>query len=144
MFDGADNSVQGIFVAPRDLLRWADRIRPHVAKMAEGSGGRYEASDIFSAMATGRILLWIAMDGAEIACVMLTEIVQYPRRRAMRCIGISGSRPRRWIPLLAEVERAARERFECDLMEALHRPDHRRLLRTGGWREFHILSEKTL
>jgi hypothetical protein len=144
MFDGLDPSVQPLYIAPGDLLGWADRIRPHVTKMAEGSGGRYEACDLWGALAAGRMLLWVAVDGASVACVMLTEIIAYPRIRAMRCIGVAGHRPRRWMHLLASVERAAKEKFGCDLMEAMHQPRHGRLLATGGWSTFHILSEKRL
>ena len=144
MFDGLDVGVQPLFIAPGDLLRWAPRVAPHVAKMADASGGRYLTEDIFAALASGRMLLWIAIDGADIACVMVTEIMQYPRRRAMRCVGVSGHRPRRWMGLLANVEEASRSRFGCDLMEALHQPGHDRLLRTGGWEVFHVLSEKVL
>lgn len=144
MFDGLDHSVQGLYVVPADLVRWVDRARPHLAKMADGSDGCYEVTDLLAAVAAGSMQLWLVLDGAEIACVMLTEIVQYPRKRAMRCVGISGSRPRRWMPLLANVERAARDHFGCDRMESLHQPRHGALLRTGGWREFHVLSVKEL
>jgi hypothetical protein len=144
MFDGLDAGVQPLFVAPGDLAHWADAVRPHIAKMAEGSGGRYEIADLFAALASGRMLLWIALDGTDIACVLVTQIEQYPRRRAMRCVGLVGHRPRRWIRLLHQVERAARETFQCDLMEALHQPEHGRLLTTGRWSVWHILSEKTL
>ena len=144
MFDGLDHTVQALFIAPRDLIKWADRIRPHVIKMADGSGGRYESGDIFAAIARAELLLWIAIDGPEIACVMLTEIVKYPRLRAMRCVGIVGSRPRRWMHLLAQVEDASRKTFGCTRFEALYPRALGRLLRTSGWREWHVLSEKSL
>lgn len=144
MFDGLDNDVQVLLVCPSDILRWAERIRPHVEKMAEASSGRYETADIFAALAAGRMILWPVVEGIELACVLLTEIVQYPRRRAMRMVGISGYRARRWMHLLADVERASCERFGCDLMEALHQRGHGRMLCTDGWHEFHVLSEKVL
>jgi hypothetical protein len=112
--------------------------------MAEGSGARYEAADIFAALAANRMQMWIAVDGAEIVCVMLTEIINYPRFRAMRCIGVVGHRPRRWLHLMAVVEDAARTHFGCARMEAMHEPGHERLLRTGGWVAFHTLAEKML
>lgn len=144
MFDGLDAGMHGLFVAPGDLVRWADHIRPHIEKMAEGSSGRYEWTDIFAALAAGRMQLWIALDGSEIACVLITEIVNYPRLRAMRCIGVSGHRPRRWMQMLKLVEDAAREKFGCAVFEALHQLGHERLLRTGGWHAHHLLSEKRL
>lgn len=144
MFDGLDNGMQALFIAPTDLVRWADRVRPHLDRMAAASDGCYETCDILAALAAGRMFLWIALDGADLACVLVTEIVAFPRRRAMRCIGISGHRPRRWMPLLFHVERAAKEWFGCDKMQSLHQRHHGKLLRTGGWTETHVLSEKSL
>lgn len=144
MFDGIDAGVQALFIAPADLLRWAEHVRPHLAQMAEGSGGRYETPDLFAALAAGRMLLWIAVEGAEVRCVLLTELIVFPRLREMRCIGVVGHHPRRWMHLLAHVERTARDKFGCSRFSALHQPDHARLLRTGSWSVFHVLSEKPL
>lgn len=143
MFDGLDHSVQALYVAPLDLVRWADRIRGHLSRMADGSGGRYETRDLFAALASGQMLLWIALDGAEIVCVMLTQIMDYPHLRAMRCIGVSGYRPRRWTHLMENVKRMSRDQFGCQRMEALHDPRHGVLL-GKEWRQFHILSEASL
>ncbi len=142
MFDGLDISSQAIFVAPRDLLHWADRIRPHVLKMALGSGGRYEASDLFAALASGRMLLWVAVEGADVRCVMIGEIHTFPRLKLLRLIGLVGHRPHRWRHLLEFVERQAREQFGCTMMESLHRPRFIALLR--GFVTTHWLSEKRL
>lgn len=144
MFDGLDTEVLPIYVAPTQLLAWMDRVRPHLAKMADGSGGRYFVQDILTAIAAGRMQLWCALRGADLLCVMLTEIHDYPQLRAMRCIGVVGHKPRLWMHLLAKVEAAAKSDFGCVRMEALHHPAHARLLRTGGWRVFHILAEKPL
>jgi hypothetical protein len=144
VFDGLDTAVQPIYVAPLHLAAWLDRVRPHLARMADGSGGRYELTDIITAIAAGRMLLWVAVRGSDLLCALVTEIMNYPRLRAMRCIGISGHRARLWMPLLANVEAAAREHFGCTRFEALHQKGHERLLRTGGWRAYHTLAEKDL
>lgn len=145
MFDGLDPVVQPLYVSPTEYVsRWADRLRPAIERMARGSGGRYEASDIVSALAMGRFQLWIALDGPEVACTLVTEIIEYPRVRAMRCVAIVGSRPRRWLHLLESVETAARDCFGCQIFEALVPPGLERLLRTGGWSLFHSLWHKAL
>jgi hypothetical protein len=142
MFDGVDTSVQALFVAPSDLLVWAARVRPHIETMAQGSGGRYEASDIISALAAGRMLLWIAVEGTEIRCVMVGEIMNYPRMRALRLTGLVGNNPWKWRGLLPLIEKQAREKFGCTMMESLHQPRYGVFLR--GYRATHFLSEKPL
>lgn len=144
MFDGLDDGVHALLVPTWDIARWVERVRPHIAKMAAGSGGRYETSDIIAELAGGAMLLWVVLDGARIAAVMVTQVMAYPRARAMRCIGIVGSRPRRWMHLLAVAERVSKQQFGCSIMEAMVQPGHERLLRTGGWKLFHSLWEKPL
>jgi hypothetical protein len=142
MFDGADPGVQVLFVAPRDLLTWADRIRPHLEKMAQGSNGRYEASDLYADLAGGRMLLWVTLEGSEIRCVLLGQIMDYPRVKALRLTGLVGTHPYRWRRLLSLVEDQARHQFGCAMIESLHQPRHIAFL--PGYRTTHWLSEKPL
>ncbi len=144
MFDGLDQAVTPLYIAPNEVFRWADKIAPALLKMAEGSCGRYQASDIAAALISNRMQLWLVLDGAAIGCVLVTEIIQYPRKRAMRCIGLVGHRPRKWMHLLQNLEDTARKVFGCDLMEAFLPQGFERLLRTGGWSQFHVLWEKAL
>ena len=144
MFDGVDNSVVPFFVGREAFPAFVERVAPHLARMADGSDGRYAADDIREAIASGRFQLWLALEGADILCVMVTEIITYPRLRALRCIGVVGHRPRRWMDLMENVEHAAKTVFGCRKMEALCQPGHERLLQTGGWQIFHYLCAKDL
>lgn len=142
MFDGADHAVQALFIAPGDLARWTDHVRPHLAKMAVSSCGRYETTDLFAALAAGRMQLWIAMEDAQVLCVMLSELQVYPRLRALRLVGLSGHRPSKWRNLLPLVEQAAKERWGCTMMEAVHVPRFGAVL--PGYRTTHWFSEKVI
>lgn len=142
MFDGADVNAQALFIAPADLPTWAARIRPHLAKMADGSGGRYETQDILVALAAGRMHLWVAIEGADLLCVMISEVQSYPRVRAMRLIGLVGHRPNKWRGMLPLVEKMAKERFGCTMMEACHTPRFKAVL--PGYQTTHWLCEKVI
>lgn len=142
MFDGLDPSIVALFVAPRDLMAWVDRIRPHLAKMAAGSHGRYEMSDLFAGLAKGEMLLWVAIQGADVRCVLLGQIINYPRARVMRLTGLVGSQPRRWRHLLRAVENQAKVEFGCAMMESVHQPRHKVFL--PGYETTHWMSEKSL
>lgn len=144
MFDGLDTAVLLHYIAPTEFVRWAERVRPMLTRMADRSGDRFQADDIAIALAAGRMQLWVVLDGADIVCTLVTELIQYPRLRSMRCVGLVGHRPRRWMGLLADIERAARQCFGCSRMEALVAPGDERLLVTGGWQPFHGLWDKAL
>lgn len=125
-----------------DWPRHADRLASQIARIAAGSGGRWHAEDIEAAIREGHFRVWTAEDGADVGCVMLTETIEYPRLRALRCVALVGHRPRRWIHLLRWVEDVAREQFRCDRIEALYPRTLGRLL--PGFHEFHVLSERAL
>lgn len=142
MFDGADLSVQLLYVTPVQLMAWSERVRPHLARMAETSGGRYEAGDILTAVAASRMHLWAMVRGADLLGVLATEIHQYPRLRAMRLIGLVGHRPLLWRRLLSNLEASAKRDFGCSVMEAMHLPRFEVLL--PGFRPTHCFSEKVI
>lgn len=142
MFDGANPGVEALFIAPVDLARWADHVSPHLRKMADSSKGRYETADLFTALAGGRMQLWIAIEGPQVLCVMLSEVHTYPKLRALRLVGLSGYRPARWRHLLTLVEKAAVEKFGCTMMEAMHIPRFGIVL--PGFRTTHWFSEKVI
>lgn len=141
-FDGIDNTPLAHFVTPGELPVWAERVRPHLVKMAAGSNGRYEAADILTALAAGNMQLWLVLRGADLLCCLVTEIVTYPRAKAIRSVGVSGHRPLLWRKMLARVEAAAKEHFGCTIAEALHSPEHSILV--PEYRTTHFFSEKAI
>jgi hypothetical protein len=141
-FDGIDTTVQPFYIAPAMLPVWAARVRPHLVKMGDQSCGRFDVSDLLTFIAAGKMQLWIAVRGADLLCVMLTEIHTYPKLRAMRIIALSGHRPLLWRKLLRRVEIAAKERFGCRMMEALPRASQLALL--PGYEVSHVLVEKVI
>jgi len=118
-------------------------VRPHLQKMADGSGGRYLEEDIEADIKSGHFQLWIVIDGAEITCVTITQIMEYPRLRALRVVGLVGHRPRRWMHFMGHLELTAKQHFGCDRIEAMTQPRHIALL-PRDWNVFHVLSEKVL
>ena len=131
------------------LTGWPDCrfvIKPALQRMADGSGGRFLVEDIEAALADGRMQVWCldSTDAGTPDCVLVTEVVSYPRLRAFRLIGFVGHHPRRWLHWLAWLEDVARRDFKCDRMEAFAPPGDERMLTTGGWTTWHILTEKRL
>lgn len=142
MFDGVSSVVEPHFVGRYDVERWLPRVRPHLAKMAEGSNGNFLPEDIEACVREGKILLWLMLRGGDLMAVVATEIVNYPRARAMRFVGLVGHQPRSWAHIIVAVETSARQNFGCTKMEAMHIPKFRTLL--PGYRVTHWKSEKEL
>lgn len=142
MFDGLDTSVRPLLVDPAQIAVWASRVRPHLDKMGEGSGGRYLGTDILGFIASGRMQLWVGLKGADLLFALVTDVQQYPRRRAMRLIGLVGVNPIVWRRVLTMIEASAKADFGCDLMEAFHPPRYACLV--PGYMTTHWFGEKSL
>ena len=103
---------------PADLGRWIERILPHLAKMAEGSGGRFMPADIATAILRSEMQGWIIMEGALIVCLFVTEFVTYPRLRALRFVGCVGKNWQDWVHFREDVESWGRG-HGCTMAEAM-------------------------
>lgn len=142
MFDGIDPAPQVHLVDTAQLAVWAPHVRPHLEKMANSSGGRYLFIDILTAIAARNMQLWLVMRGADLIAVMVSEILQYPRARALRMIGLVGAKPRLLRSLVCMVEETARKDFNCDRIEAFHIPRFLAIL--PSFKTTHWFSEKML
>ena len=92
------------------------------------------------AVVDGRMQLWVILEGPDVVCCFMTEIITYPRLRALRFVGCVGRGFRRWVHLRAEVENWGRE-LGCKISEGMvpdikwrhlfdgYSPDHQRLTR---------------
>ena len=117
----ADTIITGptlLHVPPSELARWVERVLPHLAQMAESSSGRFLPSDIVAAVVRNSMQMWLILDGANIACCFITEIITYPRAQALRFVGCVGRGWRDWIHLRDEVEEWGRMNG-CTISEAM-------------------------
>jgi hypothetical protein len=142
MFDGVDAAPQVVLVDTAQLASWAPHVRPHLEKMAAESGGRYFPTDILTAIASRKMQLWLVVRETNLIAVMVSEIIGYPRSRALRMIGLVGVRPRLLRKMVASVEAVAKQTLGCDRIESLHIPRFALIL--PGFVTTHWFSEKML
>jgi hypothetical protein len=130
------------FMPAWDLPEWTGRLDPYFQRMADKSSGRMLVEDIFALVARAAVQVWIVLRDAAIACVIITEIVEYPRLREMRLVSLVGKDPKSWAHVLGGIEAAARVNFKCSRISGLHPKKYRSLL--PGYKATHWLSEKAL
>ena len=80
------SAIAGIWPSVRDWLA------PSVAL----SRGCYELDDLSFLCEHGAMQLWVAADGERVIGAVVTEITQYPRRRACRVAFAGGTDIKRW------------------------------------------------
>lgn len=120
---------------------------PHVASSVENiaarSNGRMLASDIREMIERGERILWVAVDheNGNFLGLCMTEIQQYPRRKACRLVACVGHDRAKWTHLLGGVEGWAKS-IGCDVMEGITRRGWARDL--ADYKMSHIFLEKEI
>ena len=68
------------------------------------SEGELNPEDFYDAIYEREMQLWVAVDGDELLASMVTQIVNYPRKRIMRIISIAGKSMEEWIEYMPIIE----------------------------------------
>ena len=115
-------------------------VAPMVAEAVSHSSGRFDAQDIRDLAESGRFQLWVHNDGCAIDLVLVTEVVAWPRRKALSVVLLTGEHREKWLSYLPELEKFAKSQG-CDLIEAWARPGWERVAK---WRKTHVLLERDI
>lgn len=104
-------------ILPTVVFRELPRVRPALERMAAASDGCFLAHDIAVALCRDSMQLWL-VEAPDLLATLVTEIIVYPRRRALRLVGLVGRHPRKWLHLFDDLLAGARG-LGCDRLEAL-------------------------
>jgi hypothetical protein len=110
------------------------RIFPHLSRAAEYTFGRYEPEDIFDAVLSGQIHLWIVIDGDEIIGITATRFWQYPRKKCLDMVFIAGDEGLSWKDAMLSVLQHWAYDNGCEVIESSGRPGFSRALKDDGYR----------
>ena len=84
-----------------------EEVYPLLEKAQVYAAGELDTQDFFEMVENGDMQLWIAEDDGGIFAMMLTEFVQYPRKKVMRIVSIGGREMNRWMKYFPALEAAA-------------------------------------
>jgi hypothetical protein len=104
--------------------------------------GRYELEDVFEMVEGGEFLLWVAFDGEHFKGCVLTQMMQYPRKRFLGCPFVTGDEFASWKqPMFETLQRFARDN-DCEGLEATARLGWSRVFKDDGyeamWQTFQL------
>jgi hypothetical protein len=125
-----------------DLAYW-DKVKDGLQKALDVDSNKYSLDDIKRAIEEKNMQLWCIHDG-ELLTAFVTQIINYPQKKVIECVALTGSNPAKWIGfLLSEMEKYAIEN-KCDLMETGGRKGWERLFKQHGWDSFHIKMSRSI
>lgn len=119
--------------------------RPHLMRALDREGsGRYLPEDILRALLDAKARLWVAWNAREntIDAAVVTETIDFPRKRELRIWLVGGRNMRGWVKAAEKMLEAFARAEGCAFLTGAMR---RGWLRVGtGFRETGITLEKAL
>lgn len=122
-----------------------ERILPFLVPAVAVTRGRYTAYDVYLLLQQQRMHLWIAIDDANaIHGIEVTQIVDYPSKRALVSVFTGGNRLREWRePMMEILQRWGREN-DCEVIEGFGRDGWIKMLEPYGVTRGLVQFEKEL
>ena len=115
-----------------------NQIWPQVEKYLEGAAdythGRYQVDDILTAITDYEHLLWIAFDGANIKGAVVTNYINYPRKKFLAMTFCGGVDLDEWKDPMLKMLQAWAFDSKCDGVEATARLGWAKIFKTDGHR----------
>ena len=117
-------------------------VADYIQNALEYTRGRYELEDVLERVKNGEFLLWIAFDGERIKGCVITDMMQYPRKKFLGCPFVTGDEFASWKqPMFEMLQRFARDN-NCEGLEATARPGWSRVFKDDGyeamWQTFQL------
>ena len=77
-------------ISPEDAVKIWDKVGPMLQKVVDHTEGELLPEDFLDNIVNGYMHLWLSVEDTEITMVMVTQIIEYPRRKTLRIIAIAG------------------------------------------------------
>ena len=119
---------------------WSE-VSPLIRKALLHAEGELIPEDIKKHLDTSDLRLWVALENKDVLAAMVTEIIQYPRKKIVRVITLAGKDMNMWYEFLPMVEGYA-IRNGCSSLEAWSRKGMARKLK--DWKHSYDIITKDL
>lgn len=118
------------------------KIRGYIANATKYTFGRYEPEDVLDLLFFQDHQLWVALDGEDVIGCIITNVIQYPRKRVLSCPFVTGEDFKRWkYPMLRLLGKWATDNG-CEALESSARIGWERVFKDDGytamWQSFEL------
>ena len=137
----AEPSCKVALVEAEDIDMVWDDVSPLIEKALRHAEGELIPDDIKKHLDSANLRLWVALKDKDVIAAMVTEIIQYPRKKIVRVITLAGKDMSLWYDFLPMLEGYA-IRHGCSSLEAWSRKGMARKLK--DWKHSYDIITKDL
>lgn len=125
-----------------DMKFWPD-VENKVKDALKNDGGRMTTSDIKRFIEQEIMQLWAVHDG-EILATMVTQIVVYPRLKALRVLTLSGEGMDEWLDIVLDTLQGYGKEKGANVIEMIGREGWGKRLKKEGWETKQIVMTRSI
>ena len=134
-------SCKVALVEAEDVDMVWDEVSPLIEKALRHAEGELIPNDIKKHLDASNLRLWVALENRDVIAAMVTEIIQYPRKKIVRVITLAWKDMNMWYKFLPMLEGYA-IRNGCSSLEAWSRKGMARKLK--DWKHSYDIITKDL
>lgn len=109
-------------------------VEPMLTRAVETSGGRFTITSVLHEILSGRMALWVVLDGDTAVAALTTRVSELPGARILVMDWLGGSRLKEWLPLAQETLVRYGRQYECTELQGAGRRGWERVLGAHGWK----------
>jgi hypothetical protein len=134
--------IQVTAIPTEHVIEIWPRVREFITDVCAHTHGRYEPEDVLDELCAGVSHLWVAFEDKNILGAVVTNIMNYPRKRVLNCPFVTGDDFKSWKdPMLALLRRFAAD-HGCACLESTARLGWARVFKDDGyealWQTFEL------
>ena len=123
-------------VIPKALDAIWSEVVPILEESIKYADGKYHIDDVYSFIMHGDMHLWIIFDNQAIRAVIVTEFVNFPRKKILLLSFIAGNKAKDWLHLIDKFKDFAKL-HECSAIEGNARTGWERVAKKVGFKKIH-------
>jgi hypothetical protein len=120
-----------------------DEVKPLLIKTLEYADGKYIVDDIYNAIKSRDMQLWVVYDNGGLLSFCITQILIYPRKKVLSLPFVGGVEMFRWLHLTNIIKDFARENH-CDFAEGYARDGWIKVLKPFGFEKTYTIIKADL
>ena|SRR3990167_5659801 len=127
-----------ILVEPIDIDRYWFLVEHKLGKALSYSDGKYTLQDVYNAVKKGIMQLWVVKAVYDYKAVMVTEVIEYPSKRVLVIMFLSGQDFDSYKQLFNEIERFGLL-HRCESVEFYGRTGWKNKIKNLGFEQIHTV-----
>jgi hypothetical protein len=130
-----------LFVKKEDYVKVFSRIEEFLELAAKYSFGRFGPNNIKDNLLLKNQQLWVAFDKTEVYGFVITEVIKYPKLKALVMHFTAGKELSKWKDqMLSELKDFAKQN-DCKTIESYGRPGWAKVFKNDGYKKQFIFYE---